>query len=175
MIKIIKIIAWTFGLASTLIMTIIGIGYFIQYLGDPEQLSDKDLYFNKERYNTALETIKLLLPMTSGYVLAVAPIVKYLKDEKLLWSKEIIFGIILTFAFGILSIGLWSGVLAFLVDAAHGFDENIKNYQQLNFIWNQVGVFSSLAHLSFFTSVSWFITTSILTLIESWKLKEIKN
>lgn len=170
-----EILAWAFGTISTIVLAGIGIDYFIKYLGDPDQLPLHGLIFNKTRHGVALETVKILLPMTSGYVIVVAPVVKYLKDEKIIWSKSVITGIVLTFSFGIIAIGLWSGVLAYLVDAARGFDENLGNIQEINLSWNKVGVFSSLAHLSFFTSVSWFISTAILTLTMSWKKDQNKT
>lgn len=159
--KIYRIIAWCFGLLATIVLC----GYGIKLGLSLPRISDfpKELLFNNAQMNIALESVKALLPMTSGYILVTAPIVKYLKSEKILWDKSIITGIILTFSFGIIAIGLWSGVFAFLGNAAGGIGVELSDYSNHNYYWNRVIIFSSLAHLSFFCSVAWFITTAVIS------------
>lgn len=158
-----RVLAWFFGILSSILLC----GYGIKLIFNLPRISDlpETILFNENQLNTALETVKMLLPMCSGYILAIAPTIKYLKAEKLLWDESVIIGIILTFSFGIIAVGLWSGVFPFLSDAGRAINTKFADYSQHNYSWNRAIRIASLAHLSFFCSVSWFITTAILSIL----------
>ena len=171
--KTFKIFAWCFGIIASIILC----GYGLKLILNLPKVSDlpETILFNENQLNTALETVKILLPMCSGYILAIAPLIKYLKTEKILWHNSVIKGIILTFSFGIIAVGLWSGVFAYLGDAGRAINTSLTDYSYQNYSWNRAIRIASLAHLSFFCSVSWFITTAILSILVETDAEENKN
>jgi len=160
--KLFNLIAWLFGILSTIVLLTLAISIIVHL---PSQSSlPTDLFFNKTQIEMSLETVKTLLPMTAGYILFAAPAIKYLKVKNVLWNSSILIGTCLTFAFGVIAVGLWSGVFALLGDAAKGIETKLTDYSFCNYSWNRAIRISSVAHLCFFTSIAWFITTVMLTL-----------
>ena len=75
--------------------------------------------YSSKQVELLLEATKVLLPVCTAFVLLAANSLQHFEQQKLLGSRSLRFTMILCFALSILSIGLWSGVLAFMVDCSH--------------------------------------------------------
>ena len=118
------------------------------------------LAYSSKQVELLLEATKVLLPVCTGFVLLAANSLHRFEQQKLLASQSLRFIMILCFALSILSIGLWSGVLAFMVDCSHPFDrvEPLSTLRisitTLNWEWDLGQLCAEVALISFFASVA---------------------
>jgi len=115
--------------------------------------------YSSKQVELLLEATKVLLPVCTAFVLLAANSLQHFEQQKLLGSRSLRFTMILCFALSIVSIGLWSGVLAFMVDCSHPFDRVESsalriNITKLNWEWDLGQLCAELALISFFASVA---------------------
>lgn len=120
--------------------------------------------FSLKQIELLFETIKILIPVSTGFIVLVVSGLKLLIDKKVSITKieKKLFLLILVGT--VIAIGLWSGSLAFLIDCANTFGRMENNFNlnisQLNWEYKMGQLCAQIAHLSFFISIIIFCILS---------------
>lgn len=153
------------------ITTILGGTYFIfdligslfpHYSVPP--LENCGILFTKEQVDVTLETVKILFPTVCGYTIFIAPSIKYLKDNNLFIDRTIAITTSITLVLAVGSIGLWSGALSFLIRVSGYTHPGNRDFQFYEISFDYALFLCRTAHIAFFLSICWFITSSVLVL-----------
>lgn len=119
----------------------------------------ESLAYSWKQVEVLLEATKVLIPVNTGYVLIVIAGLRHLQKRKLFATSSARRILISSFLLAIVSIGFWSGVLAFMVDCSQPFElakaaTLTINTSQLNLEWRLGLICAQLALISFFASIA---------------------
>ncbi|OYW76279.1 MAG: hypothetical protein B7Z37_09650 [Verrucomicrobia bacterium 12-59-8] len=162
--KILRPLPWIVGVIFSL--PLLAYAVFDVFLTRPWTIEPATtVFFTPKQLDVAFDTAKALLPICTGYLIAAAPILNYLHKNRQLTRPVVIFGVVAIFGLGIIAVGLWTGVFAFLIPAANSIDRpsGIQGIDPafLNNRYEMALFCARLAHLSFFASIVWFAATVI--------------
>jgi len=151
---------WLFGFAFSLPLIAVAVSDLAAMM--LHSVPGPELLFTAKQLDIANDTAKTLLPMSTGYLIAAAPVLKYLHQQRQLTRPIVIFGLAAVFTLGIAAIGLWTGVFAFLIGAANAFErcDKLAQTAELNRQFGLALLCARMAHLCFFASVAWFVATA---------------
>lgn len=131
------------------------------------------LGYSELQVKLLLETIKVLIPVCTGFLVLFSVFFRMIIEKNFTLKKVDRILLILIYFWAIVAIGLWSGVLSFLVDCSSVFqrfesDKVLLNIPKLNWEWRICGAVAETAHLSFFLSVIFFSVLSYRVLIRKF-------
>ena len=114
--------------------------------------------YSQFQIEVLLETVKVLIPVCTAFLVLVSVFFRYSIEKNLPLNKIDKFIFVCIYFWSVIAIGLWSGVLAFLVDCAAIFkrtkeDTVALNMSHLNLEWNMAELSAEIAHFSFLIAV----------------------
>ncbi len=121
--------------------------------------------YSELQLNLLLETVKVLIPLCTGFLVLLTVSCRLLLERGLTLSKTDRGLLISIYVWAVVSLGLWSGVLSFLIDCAavfgrSGTDTVLLDAARLNHEWRLCGYVAELAHLTFFIAIVFFSVVS---------------
>jgi hypothetical protein len=163
-LKALSFLPWVAGFVFSL--PLVGYALWLYLHAAPlSAFPGEGAFFTSKQLELAFETAKTLLPMCAGYLVFAAPALKYLRDSQHLNRPIVAFGVTAVFSLGIVSVGLWTGVFAYIGDTANvaGREDHTltMDFAQLNYEYSRALLCAKMAHLLFFASVVWFAATAL--------------
>lgn len=125
------------------------------------------LTYSSKQLDTLFEAAKVFIPVCTGYILLASGSLKVFREQRLLYRPSTRFLLVAVFVCAIAAVGLWSGVIAFLVDCSYAFGRindlpPALNTIRLDYEWSIAAHCAQAAHVFFFTSVALFCTILML-------------
>ncbi len=116
------------------------------------------IIFSQKQIEFLLESAKILIPLSTGFILLISSSITKFKELKISNSESNKILIIGVYAWIIISIGLWSGVIAFMIDCSHPFERfdgatTFISFEQLNWEYRMGVLTAKCALISFFIGV----------------------